>query len=97
MDNSTKTYIGDIGTDLILDTKTDLSLATSVKILYKKPGQNLIAEWTGAVFETTKIKYTFVADDLDTVGVYKIMAHVVIPTWSGCGETAHFQVYALML
>ena len=88
-----KIYIGDTGTELILDTNEDITGST-VSIEVKK-GDGTIDEWTGCtIYDTTKVKYVLDSDDLNCAGIYKVQAHVTLLSgWSGLGETAEFQVY----
>ncbi|RLC88902.1 MAG: hypothetical protein DRJ03_01285 [Chloroflexi bacterium] len=90
-----KVYVGDVGTDIILDTGVDLSAATTLKIKYKKPGGE-IEEWDGTLEDTTKIKYTTVTDDLDTAGLWSFQAYVELPAWQGHGELAQYNIFELM-
>lgn len=94
---SNKIYKGDVGTEIILDTGTDLTSATALAIKYRKPGSAVTQSWVGTRYNTTKIKYITIAGDLDTVGIYKIQAYVVMPSWTGHGEEASFEVNDLMV
>lgn len=87
-----KVYVGDIGTEIILDTFTDLSEATVVKI-YVKKGDGSTAEWGASVVEGTKIKHVTVDGDISVSGVYKTQAYIEINTWSGLGATDMFTVF----
>jgi hypothetical protein len=92
-----KIYVGDKGTEIILDTGIDLTTATLVKILAIKPSQTT-ALWTATVYDTTKIKYTTSqADEGDwtETGTWKLQAYVELPVWKGHGETVQVTVYAL--
>ena len=88
-----KIYVGDIGTDIILNTNETISSATITNMKVKKP-DGTTATWVGALEGTTKIKYTVVEGDLSVAGTYKIQAYVSVSGWTGLGETATFQVYA---
>lgn len=87
-----KTYVDNVGATLILDCKTTLTGATSVKIAVMKPDGST-TEWTAAVYLTNYIKYTIVADDFNIAGDYRVQAQFVLGGWSGRGETAIFRVY----
>ena len=89
-----KIYVGDIGTDIILDTGMDLAGATTLKMKYKKPNA-VIGEWTGTVTATTKIKHTSLAGELDVAGKWVLQAYVVIAGWTGHGESVNMTVYSL--
>lgn len=107
MSNS-KIYVGDIGTEIILDVGSDVQTATVTQILWKNPkgktgywNAQLITD-DGQVYNPndpqviTKIRYVTTANDIDTVGQWKIQAKIVLPLWSGRGETASFVVYDQM-
>lgn len=85
-----KIYLGDTGTEIILDTGEDLTSATVMKILYKN--KTTSGEWIATVVETTKLRYVTQTDDLDVSGVWKVQAYVEMPSWSGKGNTASFNV-----
>lgn len=89
-----KIYIGDTGTELILNTNEDISGATvSIKV---RKGDGTITEWTAVTYGAplTKVKHVMVADDLSCSGIYRVQAHVQLTTgWTGLGETAEFMVY----
>ncbi len=88
-----KIYVGDIGTVITLDTNESIASATTTDIKVKK-GDGTIATWTGLRSESSGVMYTIVDGDLSCSGIYKAQAYVVMPGWSGLGETAEFRVYA---
>jgi len=88
-----KIYVGDTGTEFIVDTGTDVSSATKLALKVLKP-EGVSAEWVGSSYQTTKIKYTTVADDLNVAGEYAIQAYVEMPAWTGRGETVVIRVHA---
>lgn len=86
-----KIYVGDIGTEILLDTGVNITTATVHNIKYKKP-DGTTGTWTGTVKDFTKISYTVQAADLDQAGTYTLQAYVVmVGYWSG--ETVTFIVY----
>jgi hypothetical protein len=93
-ESSNKVYVGDIGTEIILDAKEDISTATTVEIRYKKP-DGTTGAWTGAVYDTTKGRYVTVSGDLDQAGSWYLQLYVVLPSWSGHGETVAVTIYEL--
>jgi hypothetical protein len=90
-DGDSKYYVGDIGTDLVVDTCEPITTATTTDLRIMKPDGNLFT-WTGAVYDTTKIKYTVIAGDFDQAGTYRLQAYVVMPGWTGRGDTVFFKV-----
>lgn len=87
-----KSYVGDVGTILVVDTGSDITLATTTKILVRKP-DGTETFWTGTLYNTRYIKYTILANDFDMSGTYYLQSYVVLPTWTGRGETATITVY----
>lgn len=94
MTTVSKYYVGDVGTEVLVDTLSDISTATSVKLAVMKPNEQKEVLWTGVVSDTTKIQYYTQNGDFDVPGRYLLQAVVVTPTWSGRGETTRFTVYA---
>ena len=90
-----KVYEGSIGTEIILDTGESLDAATEMKILYKKP-DGTTGEWVATQTEVTKVKYVTLAADfaIGTAGEWELMSYVVLPSWSGPGETFQFILYS---
>ena len=80
-----KVYVGDIGTEIVVDTCSDLSTATKVELRVEKPSGAPVT-WAGTVFETTKIRHVAVSGDLDEVGEYNLQAYVEMPGWTGSRE-----------
>jgi len=86
-----KHYIGETGTEILLDTKTDITAATDTRIKCKKPGGTIV-EWAAAVKDTTKLSYITSSGDFDQAGVYRVQASLTLGFWSGLGEAASFKV-----
>jgi hypothetical protein len=89
-----KTYLNDIGTEIILDSGEDISGQTTLEIKYKKP-EGDTGTWTASVYNTNYAKYTTVDGDLDEIGTWTVQIYVVLPSWTGHGEAAQFKVYAV--
>lgn len=87
-----KVYINDVGTKIKLYTGQDISSATIVKISYKKPNGDT-GEWDGSIEEDEYVVYIVQAGDLDQVGIWKLQAYVVLPDWTGRGETVDMEVF----
>lgn len=86
-----KHYIGEVGTEILLDTTVNLTNATNTRIGCKKP-DGTIVEWAATIKETTKLSYTTIAGDFNQGGVYRVQASLTLTGWSGSGETASFKV-----
>jgi hypothetical protein len=97
--NQSKYYVGDVGTEILVDTGSDISTATVLKLLVKKPcGAEL--EWTGelgppnAVGVYTKIMYIVKEGDWNEAGWWNVQAYVELPGWKGKGDTVKFKLYS---
>lgn len=89
---SNKIYVGDIGTEILLDAVEDISTQTKLEIKYKKP-DGTTGAWSASLDDTTKAKYATVANDLDQAGVWTFQIYVEMPSWSGLGESVSVVVY----
>jgi hypothetical protein len=89
-----KFFVGDIGTEIIVDTTVDLSAATVLSLKVIKPGTAEIT-WPGTLYETTKIRYVIQSGDFNVAGGYLLQAYVEMPGWSGRGNVATFEVWDL--
>jgi len=87
-----KLYIGQTGVKIILETGQDLSSASQVSILVKKP-DTTEEEWSGTINGTT-IEYTTQTGDFNKAGIYRLQAKVVFANGSiWYGETAKLVIY----
>jgi len=98
MATADKHYVDTVGLIIYVDANIDLTSATSTKLLVQKPSGEEV-EWTATTTvdengETTRLKYTTVAGDLDEEGFYKVQAYATIGTWTGKGKTTSFKIYA---
>lgn len=89
---SGRSYVGDIGTVLMVNTKEDISTASKVSLKIKKPDDTEV-EWIGTVDRTTYIRYATVSGDFDQSGEYHMNAYVEMTGWTGRGETVSFHIY----
>ena len=90
MDN--KIYVGDIGTEIILDALTDISSQTVLQIKYKKPDKTT-GFWPASVQDTTKAKYVTAEGDLDQAGTWQLQIYVELSGgWKGHGEATKLVV-----
>lgn len=87
-----KVYVGDEKTEVLLDCEEDISSATSLQILAKKPS-GAIVTWNATLEGISVLKYITQAGDLDQAGTWKLQAKVVMPSWSGRGETLEVRVH----
>ena len=87
-----KVYMGDIGTEIVVDCGVDVSAAATPALKVKKPDSST-ATWPATVVESNKLRHITVAGDLDQAGKYLIQPDVNLPTWDGLGETVELTVY----
>ncbi len=87
----TKTYVGDVNTEIRLDTEVSLASATALKISARKPDGTEVL-WTGSA-DGTVVRYYTLADDLDVAGQWLLQAVVTTAAGEGRGETAKLKVY----
>lgn len=89
-----KIYEDDIGTEIKIDMDESMETATGITFEVKKPNGEE-ESWSGIqIIETTKLKYTIQAGDLDVSGTYKIQPKLTLGSWTGKGYTVSFRVYA---
>jgi hypothetical protein len=86
-----KYYVGDVGTEIIVDTCSDITTAVTVSLKVKKP-DGTEHTWVGSVYEDTKIRYIVQVGDFDQQGKYRVQAYVEMPGWQGRGDTTYFKV-----
>jgi hypothetical protein len=93
-----KYYVGDVGTEVVLDCGCDIAAATSPKIYVKKPDGTIVT-WTAVVHTlaslTQYLRYYTVTGDLNQAGKYLLQAGLTMTGWTGRGETADFDVFAV--
>lgn len=91
-----KIYLGDIGTIITVETGADLTGATTMEFLIKKPS-GAGDTWTavipgGSVAQDGILIYTTILGDLDESGQYALQAHRIGPGVEHLGNTAYFDV-----
>lgn len=89
-----KVYKDDVGTEIILDCKEDITDALSYLIKVKKPNGDLV-EWKAELkpATTTKMRYFIQEGDLDQSGRYFLQAYPELASWKGRGETGIWMIY----
>lgn len=87
----TTVFTGDIGTEIKLDCKSDVSSATVKSIVARKPNGSKVT-WSATLEGTDFIKYVILSGDLDVAGTWHLQAKVDMPGWSGSGEVAVLRV-----
>ena len=79
--------------DLILNTGENITAADPVKIKYKKPESGNTGEWTGEIYDTTKIKYSCGEDDIDESGHWIFWSYVTIEGRDAPGKPVSIEIF----
>ena len=87
-----KHYVGEIGTDIIVDCGSVITGATNTKLKIKKPDGTLV-DWAADIEGTNHLKYTTILNSFNQAGTYYLQASLTISGWTGLGETAIFEIY----
>lgn len=93
-------HLNDVGTIFELtvmdgDTIVDISLATELLILFKKPDGTVVEQTASKTTDGTdgKMQYVTIAGDLDALRVWKIQGRVTLQTGKWSTEVDKFTVY----
>lgn len=87
-----KLYASTVGVTLQVETTIDLTGASKVSLLVKKPS-GAEAEWVGTPVGTT-VQYVTQPNDLDEAGLYSIQVKAEFPDGSVFfGETVRLTVF----
>lgn len=92
MQSNNKVYVGDTGTQLIVDCVQDISSATLRTIEVRKPDDSLVS-WEAISNGVTTIRFDTMPGSLDIPGQYKVQPLVVMPSGVWRGATALLRVY----
>lgn len=90
----TAIFVGDVGTEFILDCGVDISTATVRKIIVRKPVTGQRVEWNAVAEGTNSIKYVTVDGDISAAGIMTVQAYIEMPTWKGYGNKVNVTVVA---
>ena len=96
----TKHYIGEVGTEILVNCGRDITAATVTKLRMSKPDGTVVEldaskhrKGTEPAGETWYLQYITLAATFSVSGEYEVQSKVTMGTWSGLGETAKFIVY----
>ncbi len=89
----TVVFVGDIGTEIILDCGTAVTTSTVRNVIARSP-RGAKKTWAASVDGTNNIKYVTAAGDLDQAGDWRIQAYVEMPGWQGYGDVVVLTVKA---
>jgi hypothetical protein len=99
-----KHYVGEVGTDFLLDTGINIGTVTAQAIYYKNPG-GTSGTWSATLYDsyselavatgTYYLRHTLVAADLSTSGEWIFQAFVASIAGSWWGEAVKLNIYGL--
>ena len=89
---TSKVYLNDIGTDIILNAGSALTTQTTLTIKYQKPG-GTSGEWVASVYNTNYAKYTTISGDLNEAGTWLLRIYTELASWQGHGNVVEMKVY----
>jgi hypothetical protein len=70
-----KFYVGDVGTIIEVDVVEIITSGVVFELHVKRPDETTV-EWTGSLYDTTKIRYTGQAGDFAQAGTHWLHAFV---------------------
>lgn len=88
----TTIFVGDVGTEFILDCGVDISTATVRKIIVRKPITGERVEWSAVAEGTTSIKYTTILGDISSAGIMTLQSYIEMPAWKGYGNKVNITI-----
>ena len=98
-----KHYVGEVGTEILLDTGIDITDITVARIYYQKPGK-IAGTWEGVLLDsfsniakkigTYYVSYTLAGTDMNVSGLWQLQAVVANTAGTWFGETAEMNVHA---
>jgi len=87
-----KHYVGEKGTKLRVDVGQDITNATQVSLIVKKPDGNT-TEWVGTVVDGHYIEYVVKEGDFNQAGRYILQARIVAVNGEWFGDRFVLVVY----
>lgn len=85
-------FVGDIGTEILINMQRDISTATNCSLTVKKPDGTIVT-WTPTIYQVKYFRYITVLNDLDQDGVYQIQPQFTLGTWTGSGTICKIEVF----
>ena len=84
-------YLGDVGTEIIIDCGAPISAATKCEIKFSRPS-GTTGTWIATLKTTTSISYVTQADDIDELGLWWVQAYIETPAWKLYGKATTIEV-----
>ena len=88
-----KVYVGDTGTEIVLDCGTDVSTASARAVRVRKPDGST-QTWPATAEGATAITAVAAAGAFDQRGVWRLQAEVTTTAGKWLGQTVRLPVYA---
>ncbi len=98
-----KHYVGEVGSNLILDTGVLIGSATQQYIIYRKPDGVTSGSFSGSLFSsysqldgqigTYFVSHTLLAGDIDQPGEWRMQAFVASISGTWLGEMVKINIY----
>ena len=89
---TSKVYLNDIGTDIILNAGSSLTGESTLQIKYQKPSGDS-GVWEADVYNTNYAKYTTISGDLNEAGTWLLRIYTKLISWHGHGNVVEMKVY----
>jgi hypothetical protein len=78
--------VGAVGRKIILEVSTDITEATTRRIVYTKP-DGIKGYWNAEEEGDTSISFTTTqANNVDMSGIWVLKAYIVTPSWTDYGD-----------
>lgn len=89
-----KHYVGEEGTDIVVDVGSDISSATTAALKVRKPDGSFVT-WTGTVTGAGNdhITYTITSVDFNLAGTYRIQSFVINSGVEVLGERFDIKIH----
>jgi len=80
-------YVGDVGTEIIVDVRVPLDTASIHVLEVLKPGATEKVVWEAEVYKSTKLRYLVQEGGWSVGGYYRFQGYIELPTWKGHTRT----------
>jgi hypothetical protein len=82
-----KVYVGDVGTEIVVNCGVNISSATEMSIKARKPSGAMVT-LSAVLSGQNYMKHVTTEGEMNEPGNWQLQAYVDMPTWRGLGETA---------
>jgi hypothetical protein len=84
-------YVGENGTYIIINVKSDISTATSLIMMVQKPS-GIKVRWTASLLGLSSARYKIRRGDMNEEGTYTVQLYLEMPDWAGWAVPITFHV-----